>query len=75
MTPTLVVQVVGVVLTAIGILVVPLLVIIAKSVLKITQLESKLEGISRNLGEVADGLDRRLRWLEERIWGKDAVRH
>ena len=74
MTPTLFVQIIGVVLTAIGLIVVPILAIIAKSVIKMEKVESKVDGIGNCIHDLKEQMDKRITFLEERVWGKDAIR-
>lgn len=60
-----------------GILI-PVLVLVVRSARRGGTIEQKLNELAdsedardRRVGQIFEGLDRRLRWLEERLWGRD----
>jgi len=60
-----------------GILI-PVLVLVARQARHSGVIEQKLDDLTdseatqdRRIAQIFEGLDRRLRWLEERLWGRD----
>lgn len=61
-----------------GIILIPVLVIVARSGRRSGRIEQKLDDLAKNEAEqdervagIFTGLNTRLRWLEEHLWGRD----
>jgi hypothetical protein len=58
-------------LALIGSILIPVLVIVARSSRRGGSIETKLDSLAADERRIWEGIDRRVRWLEERIWGTD----
>jgi hypothetical protein len=58
-------------LTAISAILIPVLIIVARSSRRAGSIETKLDNLASDERRIWEGIDKRVRWIEERLWGTD----
>jgi hypothetical protein len=58
-------------LTLVSAILLPVLVIVARSSRQAGRIETRLDNLAADERRIWEAIDKRVRWIEERIWGND----